>query len=96
MMGVDECRPKAESRLKELEPQKPIQVRKAVAREMCRLLDSGLLEEADIDDPTLEYLLGRLDVRDGEDDPNLRTKWNTWVGEMDYFEDNDFRRFQVD
>lgn len=69
--------------------------RKAVAREMCRLLESGKLEE-DIDQESLDldYLISRLDKRDGEDNPTLSTKWNYWLGGMEYFE-NGYDRYKV-
>ena len=67
-----------------------------VAREMCRLLDSGVLDD-DLDRATfgVDYLIGRLDVRDGDDNPSLQEKWNNWLGQMNYLHDADYGDYQT-
>lgn len=90
------CEQKALKKLEEEEPNGEPAIRRAVAREMCRLLDSGILEK-DVDDQTvdIEYLISRLEIREGEDNPSLKEKWNSWVGQMGYLFSGDYDRFQV-
>lgn len=63
---------------------------------MCSLLHAGKLDEGLEDqDVGLEYLLDRLDVRDGDDNPSLKTKWNSLTGHMAYLHDTEYDQFQV-
>lgn len=81
-MVDSECVGEARQRLSEQEPEASARLRNWIAREICRLVEREKLDE-DLgrDDVALEYLISRLDVRDGADNPDLKTKWNTWIGE---------------
>ena len=98
-MDGETCEQAAQTQLEKKEPDADPHVQQAVAEEMCRLLDSGKLED-DIDEDTyagpfdIEYLLSRLEVRGG--DADLRTKWNYWIGQMCYFAGNDYERYKID
>lgn len=83
-------------KLKKEEPDANDSTRRAVATEMARLLESGRLGE-DVEEHSVDvdYLISRLGVREGEDNPTLKEKWNTWVGEMDYIHGGDYNRYQV-
>jgi hypothetical protein len=95
MVGSD-CVERAQERLSEEEPDASVRVRNSVAREMCRLLERGKLEQdLDRNDVGLEYLISRFDVRDGADNPELKTKWNTWIGEMHFIEEGGYNRHQI-
>ena len=82
--------------LDQVEPNADPATRRAVAREMGRLLDSGKLDE-DLENHSadVEYLISRLSVREGKDNPTLKVKWNTWVGQMDYIYDGGYNRHQI-
>jgi hypothetical protein len=67
-----------------------------VAEQMTRLLDSGKLRELENTENTVDYVVSRLEVREGDDNPDIITKWNYWVGEMEYFNDGMFERYKVD
>lgn len=96
-MDTDNCQKEVQERLKETDPGSPSSKRRAVAVQMCRLLDSGKLD-ADLDNQevNIDYLISRLDIRDGEDNPTLKEKWNTWVGEMDYLEGGGYNQYQIE
>lgn len=83
-------------RLEEEEPNASPKVRQAVAREMNRLLESDLLEE-DLEDQSVdvEYLISRLEVREGDDNPSLKIKWNHWIGEMDAFFAGEYSGYKI-
>ncbi|MFP8890630.1 hypothetical protein ACLI4U_12750 [Natrialbaceae archaeon A-CW2] len=91
-----DCEEKAYQLLKEKEPNADATICRSVAREMCRLLDSGTLEN-DLERETvnIEYLVSRLEMREGDDNPSLKTKWNYWVGQKNSFFDGDYDRYQV-
>jgi len=93
MMGHKEV---ALRKLKEEEPDANNSTRRAVATEMVRLLESGRLDE-DLEEQSADvnYLISRLQVREGEDNPTLKTKWNTWVGGMDYIHEGGYNRYQI-
>jgi hypothetical protein len=93
MMGYKE---EALEKLNEEEPDAEQSTRRAVATEMARLLESGNLSE-DIEEQSIhiDYLISRLGVREGEDDPSLKEKWNTWIGEMDYIHEGGYNRYQI-
>jgi hypothetical protein len=92
------CIERAEKMLEEEENNASSRSRRAVAKEVCRLLDSGKLEE-DLDDQVvdLEYLVSRLEVRDGDDNPSMVEKWNYWLGMMTSFSENkmDYTIYQI-
>lgn len=96
MDDMTDCVKEAESRLAKEEPDSTPGERQVVAREMCRLLDSGILEE-DLDRETvdIEYLIGRLEVREGDDNPTLEMKWDHWLGMMESFEASDYTDYQT-
>ena len=83
-------------RLEQEEPDANSSTRRAVAKEMARLLESGRLDE-DLEDQSadVEYLISRLELREGEDNPTLKEKWNTWIGEMDYINEGGYNRYQI-
>jgi len=63
---------------------------------MCRLLRSGQLEkDAPEQDIGIEYLNSRLQIREGEDSPALKTKWNYWIGQMDYLNVDDYSQYKI-
>ncbi|NLV09998.1 hypothetical protein GOC74_08650 [Halomicrobium mukohataei] len=93
-MISEECLEEANQKLKQ-STDAPDRTRKAVAREMCRLLESGQLkEDIDRESPDLDYLLSRLEIREGKDNPTLDMKWNHWLGQIDFFE-NGYDRYKV-
>jgi len=83
-------------KLKLEEPDANNSTQRAVATEMARLLESGRLDE-DLEEQSadVDYLISRLEVREGEDNPTLKEKWNTWVGEMDYIHGGGYNRYQI-
>jgi len=84
-------------RLAETDPGAPEKYQLKVAQSMCGIIESGTIEtEIDPDTTELDYLISRLSVRDGDDDPSLRTKWNYWLGQMSYFSEEDYERYKVE
>ncbi|KAA9396433.1 hypothetical protein Har1130_19365 [Haloarcula sp. CBA1130] len=83
-------------KLKKREPTANDSNRRAVANEMAHLLESGSLSE-DLEDQSVDvdYLISRLEVREGEDNPSLKEKWNTWVGAMHYIHEGGYNRYQI-
>jgi len=94
-MAIKNCEENARAYL-EGEMNSSPQDRRKVAREMCRLLESGILEKhIDAQPIDLEYLVSRLDIRDGNDNPNLKTKWNYWLGQMSFMFSDKYNRYKV-
>jgi len=88
------CEQKAREALKE-EADAPVGMRKAVAKEMCRLLRSGKVDDyVEEHESGVDYLISRLEVREGDDNPDLKTKWNHWIGQMEFF-DGGFEQYKV-
>lgn len=95
-MTIENCTEKARQQLEEAKPNASPKSRQAIAEQMCQLLDSGILErDLDEQSPDIAYLISRLEIREGEDDPTLKMKWNSWVGHMNYLEEGDYNRFQI-
>lgn len=92
-MGYKE---EALQKLNQEEPSAGNATRRAVAEEMARLLESGRLDE-DLEEQSadVEYLVTRLQVREGEDNPPLAEKWNSWIGEMEYIHEGRYNRHQI-
>lgn len=87
---------KALQKLKLKEPEADESTQRAVARKMGQLLESGKLD-GDLENQSVdvEYLISRLEVREGDDNPSLKIKWNTWVGQMDYIHQGGYNRYQI-
>ena len=83
-------------KLKEEEPTANDSNRRAIAKEMARLLESGKLSE-DLEDQSadVDCLISKLEVREGEDHPTLKEKWNTWVGGMNFIHEGGYNRYQI-
>ncbi len=93
---MENCVERTRARLEDEEPGSTSRQRQVVAREMCRLLESRILDsDLDRDTVDIDYLVGRLDVRDGDDNPSLQEKWNNWLGQMNYLYDGDYARYQT-